>query len=78
MTQPTVPQTTLTNSDSPVRHDEDALLGLFLVNTPTSTGNLVFLGASAESTTVLVEKLKHNFLHNHAFFGNRGFHKCAL
>ncbi|KZV67427.1 hypothetical protein PENSPDRAFT_754925 [Peniophora sp. CONT] len=78
MSQPTEPQTTLAKSDSLLPHDEDALLGLSLINKPTSTGNFIFPGASAESTTVLIEKLKHNFLHHHAFFGQQGFHNHAM
>ena len=68
-------QNAFANSNSLLPHDDDAVLGLSLINTPTSTGNLTFPGPSAESTTVLVEKLKHNFLHHHAFFGGKGFHK---
>lgn len=55
--------------------DDDTQLCLSLINAPTSTGNLVLPGVSADSTSVLVEKLKHNFLHNNAFFAGKVFHK---
>ncbi|VDB98220.1 unnamed protein product [Peniophora sp. CBMAI 1063] len=78
MAQSTEPQAALAGSDSLVPHDADALLGLSLINAPTSTGNLIFPGTSADSTTVLVEKLKHNFLHHHAFFRGQSFHNHVM
>ena len=75
MQEPTDSQRAYLTEGSLLPQDEDTQLCLSLINAPTSTGNLVLPGASAESTAVLVEKLKHNFLHHHAFFGGKGFHK---
>ena len=75
MQQLTDSQRTYLTEGSLLPQDEDTQLCLSLINAPTSTGNLVLPGASAESTAVLVEKLKHNFLHNNIFFDGRIFHK---
>ena len=56
------------NSESNIAHDEDTALVLSLINAPTSSGNLFLPGISAASTSILVEKLKHNYLYNDAFF----------
>ena len=55
-------------SSSNIAQDADTELVLSLINEPTSTGNLFLPGISADSTAMLVEKLKHNYLHNDAFF----------
>lgn len=59
---------TQTLADSKLAHEADTELVLSLINDPTSTGNLFLPGISAASTAVLVENLKHNYLHNDAFF----------
>ena len=59
---------TSTETNSNIAQDADTELVLSLINEPTSTGNLFLPGISADSTAMLVEKLKHNYLHNDAFF----------
>lgn len=67
------------HSDSNIAHDADTELVLSLINAPTSTGNLFLPGISAASTAVLIEKLKHNYLHNDAFFlVCTSFYLCIL
>ncbi|KZV76470.1 hypothetical protein PENSPDRAFT_680138 [Peniophora sp. CONT] len=66
------------SSDSKLAHDADTELVLSLINEPTSTGNLFLPGASAASAAVLVEKLRHNYLHNNVFFKGVIFHNHSM
>ncbi|KZV76471.1 hypothetical protein PENSPDRAFT_731080 [Peniophora sp. CONT] len=67
-----------TETKTAIAHDADTELVLSLVNEPTSTGNLFLPGASAASTAVLIEKLKHNYLHNDAFFQGVIYHNHSM
>ncbi|VDC05665.1 unnamed protein product [Peniophora sp. CBMAI 1063] len=63
---------------SEIANDADTELVLSLINEPTSTGNLFMPGASAASAAVLVENLKHNYLHNNIFFKGVLFHNHSM
>ena len=48
----------------------DKLFGM-----PTSTGILTLPGATPDSARKLIDNLKRNFVENHAYFNDEGFHK---
>ncbi|KAI0312661.1 hypothetical protein OF83DRAFT_1086870 [Amylostereum chailletii] len=49
-----------------------------LFGSPLTSSVLSLPGATDESSTVLIELLKHNFLHHHAFFNDKGFHNHVM